>query len=308
MKPENLQENLIDLHWDQAVELGVPGHSTQESWAVSTDPEALTVLVGIVSDARLEREWIGWLKKFGSYVYTNRLKKIIEDLYESMDHRSIDPHIQTVKSILLRVQEESNHTFQPVIDFLKGKEVDRDLLDKGQNPKITMIDETAIVENEPKLYWRHIAGVNARAELLSSVDEGWRGNSHRGSSELYLPQTSIQRAVQNLQPTGMIDVKKVDNSKVISKGARFTAPYEHSREYFIHWGNWIEAVIQIKNMIDKNLEKTFTENLENRFTDSIHSILDEDVLRPAFTHRHGEMPSKTLINRVLDEVSLKKRS
>lgn len=301
MKPRSLRENLIDLNWDHAVELGIPGHSTTESWTVSTDPEALTVLVGIVSDSRLEREWIGWLKKFGDRLYTNRLKKILDDLYESIDYQKIDPHSASVKTMLLTVQEQTDHSFQPIIDFLDTVEADKKNLEQSRSAKIDKVDRQNIVKNEPRLYCRHIAGLNARAELISSVDEGWSGNSHRGSSELYLPQTSIQRAVKNLKPTGMIDVDKVDNSKVISKGSRFTAPYEHSRKDFIHWGNWIKAIVKIKDLIDKNIDKDISDELEERFTDSVRSILDREVLKPAFTHRHGKPPTKDLVRRLLED-------
>lgn len=299
MKAETIHQRLIDLNWDHARQLGVPGHSAKSSWSYSTDPEALTVLVGIVSDERLKREWIGWLKKFGNMVYTNRLKKILDNLYESVDHKKIEPNASELKSILVIAQKQSNHSFQPVIDFLDHVEIDEEKDDRSRNDKISQIEDRKIIENEPRLFWRHVAGVNARSELLSSVDAGWTGNGQRGSSELYLPRTSLQRAVRSLEPTGMISVDPVDNSKVISKGSNYTVPYEHSRSNFIHWGNWIEAMVKLKDLIDKNKDKNLTEDLKERFTDSTRSILEEEVLRPAYTHRHGKQPSKKLIDRIV---------
>lgn len=300
MIPGTLRENIIDLHWDHAVELGVPGHRTHEPWSYSTDPEALTILVAILSDARLKREWTGWINMFGDWFYKSRLKRLLDDLHRSLDREYVEKYLPTVKSFLLTIEKETDHSFERIIEQLDPLDVNRENPTPGEQPKIARIKSKKIVRTQPRLFWRHIAGVNARAELLANVEEGWTGNSNRGSSELYLPQTSLQRAIHNLEPTGMIAVGASGNSKIVSRGPDYSVPYNYPAKTFMDWGNWIKAIIKTTDLIDKNIDKELSDSLEERFTQSIRSIFEDEIQKPDFVHRHGNDSSQKLIKTTLE--------
>lgn len=322
MKPDTLHERILDVTWDHAVHLGIPGHETGKDWTLSTDPEALTILAGIFEEARLRREWAGWLRKFGDKFHTNRLKKMLKGLLEyrddvvvtevpdSPDNNLLDEPIDTetveselgpLKTLLLTVQEQTDHSFGPALKMLETVKPKSEI-GKTDRAKIDNINKDKIVPHVPVLFWRHIVGVNARSELLWAVGTGWNGNNKRASSELFLPLTSVQRARKSLKPTDYVTVDQIDNSKVISKGPRYHHPDDEQQNiHFMNWFRWIRAVIKARPLIDATIDRDLNDSLEKRFTDIVQSIFKRELFAPAFTHRHGKQASQYLFDRIFEE-------
>jgi len=322
MEAETLRERILDVTWDHAVHLGIPGHQTDSNWPLSTDPEVATILAGIFDEARLSREWTGWLRTFGDKLHTNRLKKMLNSLLELQNHgestggtdsldddlpderinpETIEDVLAPLKFMLRTVQEQTNHSFGPALEMLETVNPEQDFSETNE-ARMDDVSGGNIVPNVPVLFWRHIAGVNARSALLWAVGSGWSGNNKRASEELFLPLNSVKRARRNLNPTGYITVDRIDNSKVISRGPRYHDSVENREDvYFMNWFRWIRAVLNVKPLIDKNIDRDLRESLEERFTETIRRSMEQELLAPAFTHRHGDQASHYLLNRIFRE-------
>lgn len=296
MTPEEIRENINNLIWDHAVQLGVPGRSPVRSWSFSTDPEALTILVGLSKEARLHREWTGWLLTFGDVLYPARLKKMINELLHQDDVSFSPKGFGRIQTILASVNGETKRSLDPALRLLENFSNSSESI-SGKQAKVLNVNKQPIVSRVPRLFWRHIVGVNARAEVLSALNWNCSGNSHQLARDLHLTQHTIYRALQSLKLTGVLQLKKVQKEKVMVRGDKKLMPEEHREEYFVDWSRVIRAVLEIQSKT-QSLETPVEQELEERYSHTVKKILSENLLDYDFDRRHGEIQMNKIMNRI----------